>query len=123
MKKLFFAVILFLSFSLIAIGNNPISDQEKPKVGEVLVVKENKGEKYNHIDFPRLNFLVKKGHKASYKSVYGVEVVVVEVLENKYGRVDVKLERTDGKKFFNYKKTVTANYEKALAKGELKQKS
>ncbi len=119
MKTLSITFITFIAFSIITLGNNNSYIQVKPKVGDILVIKKNKGEKYNYIGFPRLNFLVKRGSVASYKSVYNLEVVVTEVLENKYGRIDVKLERADGKKFFNHKNWVIANYEKALSSGEL----
>lgn len=123
MKTLYFTFIAILSFSMASWGVNELPTQNEPKVGDILIIKKNKGETYNYIDFPRLNFLVKRGSLASYKSVYNLEVVVTEVLENKYGRIDVKLERVDGKKFFKHKKWVTANYEKALSSGELNLKS
>ncbi len=123
MKSLSITFITFIAFSIFTLGNTNSSIQEKPKVGDILVIKKNKGEKYNYIGFPRLNFLVKRGNVASYKSVYNLEVVVTEVLENKYGRIDVKLERADGKKFFNHKNWVIANYEKALSSGELQVRS
>ena len=123
MKRLYFTFIAILSFLMVSWGNNELPVQNKPKVGDILVINKNKGEKYNHIDFPRLNFLVKRGSIASYKSVHNLEVIVTEVLENKYGRIDVKLERADGKKFFNHKNSVLANYEKALSSGELYVKS
>lgn len=123
MKILYSTFIAILSFSMVSCGVNDLPTQTKPKVGDILVIKKNKGEKYSYIDFPRLNFLVKRGSVASYKSVYNLEVVVTEVLENKYGKIDVKLERADGKKFFNHKNWVIANYEKALSSGELHVKS
>lgn len=123
MKNIF--LILVFCFSSYSFSNewNIFSNLENPKVGDTLIVAINEGTRYKHIDFPRLNFIAKRGGVASYKSVHNIEVIIVEVLENKYGRIDVKLERVDGKKFFNFKKSVTANYVKALAKGELKHKS
>jgi hypothetical protein len=123
MKQLFISLALFLSFSLSVSGHEKNSSQEKPKVGDTLIVLENTGENYKHINFPRLNLIVKRGGIASYKSVYHTKVVVTEVIENTTGRFDVKLERVDGKKFFNHIRSVKANYEKALAKGELKANS
>ena len=96
------------------------SVQERPQVGDTFIVSENSGSHYKHINFPRLNMIVKRGGIATYKSVHNTQVVVEEVFENKYGKVFIKLKRVDGKKFFNQDTYVTANYEKAIEKGELK---
>ncbi len=122
MKNLYFALILMFSFSINSFGHNDL-DNQQPKVGDTLIIAQPKGETYKHIDFPRLNTLVKRGKIASYKSVYNVEVIVTKVMENEYGRVDAKLERVDGKKFFNLSKSVTSNYSKAIEIGELRTKS
>lgn len=119
MKKSFIAFIAFVSLSVVALGSTPDPNQEKPNVGDKLVVSKHTGETFKHIEFPRLNLLVKRGSIASYKSVHNTEVVITEVVENEFGRIDVKLERADGKKFFNHKKSVMAHYEKAISSGEL----
>lgn len=123
MKNIVITVITCLCFSIFSFSNNLTPIQEKPKVGDTFIVAQNQGETYQHIDFPRLNILVKRGRIASYKSIYNIEVVVTDVIENEYGRVDVRLERTDGKKFFNLTKSVRSNYKKALENGELKVKA
>jgi len=110
--------LLFLSFST----SNTIA-QEQPKIGDILIVSENTGNIYKHIDFPRLNSVAKKTGLASYKSVHYIEVEITEIAENKHGKQYVNLKRVDGKSFFNLKKTVTANYQKAISSGELKVKS
>jgi len=73
MKKLLitlsFIIVSFLCFA-----------QNQPKVGDVLIVKEQSGQFYNHISFPKLNTLVKRGKIASYKSVYNSKVVIEEVI-------------------------------------------
>jgi len=123
MKNLYITFIAFLTFSFVSLGNPYNSVQEKPQVGDTLIVSKSLGENYKHINFPRLNMIVKRGGIASYKSVHNTKVVVEEVIENEYGRLFVKLKRADGKKFFNQDKYVTANYDMAISSGELLLKS
>lgn len=120
MKTTFFTFIAFLSITATTVANTNTSVQQQPKVGDTLIVLENTGATYKHINFPRLNIIAKRGGLPTYKSVYNCKVVIAEVTENQYGKVSVKLKRADGKKFFNQKTYVTANYEKAISNGELK---
>ncbi|MBT8394670.1 MAG: hypothetical protein KJN66_07440 [Bacteroidia bacterium] len=122
MNKLKLTLILFLSFSLLAFANTSSLNQEKPKIGDVLVISENNAGHYKHIKLPRKNILIKRGVIPSYESVSGAEVKISEIKENKYGKVHVKLVRTDGKKFFNKIKSISATYQKAIDSGELLKK-
>lgn len=123
MKIIVLSLAFVLSMNAYMSDKSSLSNQEKPNVGDSLVVLENKGDHYRFVDFPRLNFLVKRGGLATYKNVYHKEVVVKEVIERVPGVTEVVLERADGKKFFNHKKSVTANYFKALSHQELKIKN
>lgn len=123
MKKHLFYLIILSSFSFFSFTSNSSLIQEKPQIGDVLVISKNTSNNYKHIKFPKRNILHKRGAMANYNKVYGAEVVITEVKENKHGRIDVKLVRTDGKKFFNKIKSVTAIYHKAIESGELKNKS
>ena len=118
MKK--FSFILFLVFGLTFANNQkPITvKQNLPKVGDVLIVNATSNTKYNHVYFPKLNFLVKKGKLATYKPIHGVKVVVKEVI-NKNDNVYVVLEKKDNTKFFDYQKQVKANYTNSINSGEL----
>lgn len=122
MNKLQLTLILFLSFSLLAVANTSTLNQEKPKIGDVLIISEDNSGNYNHIKLPRKNILIKRGVIPNYKTVSGAEVKISEIKENKYGKIDVKLVRTDGKKFFNKIKSITASYQKAIDSGELLKK-
>ena len=119
MKKLQLTLILFLTFAFITFANTSNLNQEKPKIGDVLVISENNSGNYNYIKLPRKNILIKRGVIPSYESVSGAEVKISEIKENKYGKIDVKLVRTDGKKFFNKIKSITASYQKAVDSREL----
>lgn len=113
MKK-FFLTLLFLSFYSL------IYAQEKPEIGDELVINTPTGSKYNHIDFPKLNFLVKKGKPANYKNVYGNKVVIEEVInKDNNGNTYVVLKKKNGEKFFGYLSEVKANYNRSIRSGEL----
>ena len=111
MKKIilsvFFICVCFLSYA-----------SHTPKVGDVLIVKAPSSQFYNHISFPQLNILVKRGKLASYKSVIGNEVVVEEVFAKK-DKTYVVLKKKDGTKFFGLYIDVKANYQNAMDSGEL----
>ena len=119
MNKLQLFLVLLLSFSFLSNADTSSLNQEKPKIGDVLVISENNSGQYKHIKLPRKNILIKRGVIPNYTSVSGAEVKISEIKENKYGKIDVKLVRTDGKKFFNKIKSITASYQKAVDSGEL----
>jgi hypothetical protein len=107
MKNVFLNVF-FLGFSII------LFSQSAPKVGDVLVINEPNSQNYNHIKFPRLNILAKRGKVANYKSVIGSHVVIKEVIKTDDDTFKVVLKKKDGAAFFGYLKTVKANYNRAI---------
>jgi hypothetical protein len=118
MKKLIYLLFLVcaISFANTSTASNPINND--PNVGDVLKINKPKNMSYKHIDFPKLNFIVKRGGLPNYNSVYR-ELVIVKKVIDKNGDIHVVLERKDGKKFFGYLKQVTANYTESLDAGEL----
>lgn len=111
--------LLFFAFSLSFANNNPFPNQNEPQVGDVLVINTPSGSDYNHIFFPKLNIIAKKGRVANYKSVHGNHVVVKEVITNSNGNTYVILEKKDNTQFFGFVKKVKANYTKSLNAGEI----
>ena len=117
MKKLILLVI-FIATSTFAINTLANTPQNTPKVGEVLTITTPKHTAFRYVKFPKLNFLVKQGNRASYKSAYNTDVVITKV-ETTNNNIKVTLARKDGKAFFKGTATVTAYYQKAIAAGEL----
>ncbi len=122
MKQISTILVLFFAFSVLAYYSIDPIIQDKPEIGDILIISKIKNDNYKFIKFPKPNILHKRGAIADYSKIYGAEVVITEVKENKFGRLDVKLVRTDEKKFFNKIKSVSANYFKAIDFGELLQK-
>ncbi|WP_223550466.1 hypothetical protein [Aestuariivivens sp. NBU2969] len=108
-----------LILTIIFLASLTINAQDKPKVGDKLTINAPIGQSYNHIAFPKKNFIAKRGKVANYKSLYGNAVVIKELITNKKGDTYVILEKQDGKKFFGFLTKVKANYKAAVESGEL----
>lgn len=96
-----------------------VSAQDQPKIGDELIIEAPHNQTYNYIKFPKLNILIKRGKLGNYKSVYGNNVVIDEVITKGDGSTYVILKKKDGTKFFNYLTKVKANYFKSIDSGEL----
>lgn len=96
-----------------------LNAQENVKVGDVLEIGSPEARTYKHIDFPRANFIIKRGGIANYKNLKGQKVVVTAVEEKKDGSKEIKLRKENGSRFFHSHTVVAANYRKALESGEL----
>ncbi|WP_157206424.1 hypothetical protein [Mariniflexile maritimum] len=121
MKKIIFLLCAFTTFVFANNTKSIDSVQNEPQVGTVLIINATSNTTYNHIKFPKLNTIAKRGHLANYKSVHGKRVVVKEIIKNNQGLTHVLLEKEDKTKFFGFQKQVKANYTKAIAAGELLQ--
>ena len=118
MKNLLYLLIFVSGISFANTSPETSFNNNDPKVGDVLKISEPKNLEFKHINFPRLNFIVKKGGLPNYKSIYG-ELVIVKKIIDKDGSVHVILERKDGKKFFGIQKQVSANYYASIEAGEI----
>ncbi|WP_108424712.1 hypothetical protein [Flagellimonas amoyensis] len=111
MKKYF----LFLGLFIAALN----LQAQDVAVGDTFEIGRPDSPQYAHLEFPRANFIVKRGGIANYKSVEGQKVVVTSIKEKKDGTKVVKIKRADGNRFFGSHWSVAANVEKALESGEL----
>jgi hypothetical protein len=117
MKKL--CLLLFFAFGVSFANNNNFPNQNEPKVGDVLVINSTSNSKYNHIDFPQLNTIAKRGNVANYKSVHGKRVVIKDVITKENGNTKIVIENEDKTKFFGFLSQVEADYNKSLNSGEI----
>lgn len=99
---------------------NATNIDNNPEIGDRLLIQSPENTTYTAVNMPKLNFVVKKGGVANYKSVQNTLVEVVKISQNKKGESVVTLQRVDGAKILGLKKSVSANYDQALQLGELK---
>ncbi|MER3373767.1 MAG: hypothetical protein RIM83_03935 [Allomuricauda sp.] len=107
--------ILVVAFMIGALSLNA----QEVSVGDVFEIGTPDAPQYEHIDFPRANFIIKRGGIANYKRVEGNKVVVTSVKEKKDGTLKVRIKRIDGNRFFGSHWQVAANFREAVASGEL----
>ena len=118
MKRISSLAILFmLCFS------NPVVAQhtEDIEVGDLLRIEPSENYQYSHVQFPRPNFIIKRGGVANYKKLDGTLVEITEVNQVENGNTIIKIKRKDGKKFFGSFSVLKANYDQALASQEISQ--
>lgn len=112
----FFAIVLFYTFSVFG---QSASVSSNVAVGDILVIGVSEDNSYDHINFPKENFIIKRGGIASFKTLSGTSVQVLSLSKNKFGTTVVKIRRKDSGRFFGSHLTVTAQLEPAISSGEL----
>ena len=115
-----FSIAFLTICGLMSYQVNAINNDNNPEIGDRLLIQSPENTTYTALNMPKLNFVVKKGGVANYKSVQNTLVEVVKISKNKKGESVVTLQRVDGAKILGLKKSVSANYDQALQLGELK---
>ena len=115
-----FSIAFLMICGLMSYQVNAINNDNNPEIGDRLLIQSPENTTYTALNMPKLNFVVKKGGVANYKSVQNTLVEVVKISKNKKGESVVTLQRVDGAKILGLKKSVSANYDQALQLGELK---
>ncbi len=112
--------ILIISFMIFYVLEfNAQIQSHSVRTGDILVINQTADQNYKYINLPRVNFIIKKGGIADFKSIVGSMVQVTGVKKNKLDETIVGLQREDGKKFFNSFPSITANLKSAIEAGEL----
>lgn len=88
-------------------------------IGDVFLINEVKNNNYKYINFPRPNFIIKKGGIANYKNIKGEKVEITTIKEKKDGDLVATIKLTSKKKFFNSHKYITVDINEAIRKKEL----
>lgn len=116
MRNIIFFILFLLSISLIQAQQKQQLNIQK---GVVLTIKGPSASDYQHVHFPRKNFIIKRGGIADMKTVLGKKVEIIYYSYTSDGSTEVTLKRLDGKKFFRKFPTIKADLEDALSTGEL----
>lgn len=116
MKKVFF---LFVFMTLFFTSANAQDYNSKVNINDVFLVGKVDSNNYKHINFPRANFIIKKGGIANFKNVVGEKVKIISIKEKKDGTKIATIALESGKKFFNSHKYVTVDIDAAIENKEL----
>ncbi len=117
MKKiLFFALLLFFNLQG---QQNASTTQKTIEIGDILIIGKPSAQLYQHIRFPKTNFIIKKGGIPNYKALVGDRVIVTKVDKKQQGYSSISFKLENGDKFFNSITVVKANFEKALEEKEI----
>ena len=87
--------------------------------GDVFTLQIPENNRFNYVDVPRPNILIKRGSVAKVRSLDNKRVVV-EKVNREGGEIQLVLVATDGKKFFHRYRTLPASWPEAVDSGELK---
>ncbi|PQJ81405.1 hypothetical protein [Polaribacter glomeratus] len=117
MKKYLITTVIAL------IATFSINAQEakiKVEKGDLLEIVKPSSHEFKYINFPKKNFIIKRGGIANDKLVNGEEVVVTKVTKEKDGSTTISIKPTDGSRFYQAIPIVTVDFEKAIKSGEIK---
>ena len=113
-NSLIIIISLFLVSALTSVGY-----AQEIKIGDELTIEKPAGIDYQHIYFPRKNFIIKQGGIADLKTVKNVVVVVTDIKYGSNNESIITIKRKDGRRFFFALRHVKANFEGAIENGEL----
>ena len=89
------------------------------EAGDIFTLQVPENNRFDYVDVPKPNILIKRGSVATVKGLNQRKVVVKEVIRED-GQVRLLLAATDGKKFFRHYRTLPASWPEAVNYGELK---
>ncbi|MDP5044185.1 MAG: hypothetical protein NWQ06_04305 [Leeuwenhoekiella sp.] len=117
MKTILFTMLI--AFGSLSLQAQKQCDTPDLKVGDVLKISGDTNTTFQHINFPKKNFIIKRGGIVDYKKLNNkeVEITGVQHEEGCISKIDVKL--ADGSKFFNAVSAVSINLKGALSTGEV----
>ncbi|WP_298320259.1 hypothetical protein [uncultured Aquimarina sp.] len=110
--------ITFLSIVTMNAQDSKLLSPDTIVIGDVLTLGAPSGQAYQHIFFPRLNFIIKKGGTTNFKKLQGTKVVVTDKQATE-GKTHITIKRKDGKKFLNSIAVVKVNLEAAAGAKEI----
>ncbi|MDT0606626.1 hypothetical protein [Croceitalea rosinachiae] len=115
MKRIFF-ILVILCATVRMHAQEDFSDLVK--IGDQLIISKPSQNRYQFIDIPRKNFIIKRGGIANMGSLKNMIVTITEIGDSDNPKVRFK--KSSGGKFFLAYRTLTANLNGAINSGELK---
>ena len=112
-------IIATLICCLLSFSNFSQSNDSNIKIGDTFVIGKAEMNNYKHIQFPRNNFIIKKGGIATYKNIVNKKVEITSIKEKSDGNLEATIKLKSGKYFFKSHKYIKVNLEKAIKAKEL----
>ncbi|MDO1502076.1 dihydroorotase [Winogradskyella maritima] len=116
MKKYIFSSVFAFIISAFSYSQSSSSTYNVDDVFEIGNVKDNN---YKYINFPKANFIIKKGGIVNYDNLKGSKVVITSIEKKENGKQVATIKLTDSRRFFNSHKYVTVDIDKAIENKEL----
>src|SRR5210317_2248168 len=82
------------------------AQNSKVEEGAIFIIEDVENNNYQHINFPKTNFIIKQGGIPNYDKVIGKKVVITSIKEGKDGSQVATIKLTSEKFFFNSHKYV-----------------
>ena len=112
-------IVIALLLSFISTIFYAQSSDSSIKVGDILTIGEVYNNNYKYINFPKPNFIIKKGGIVNYAKNISKKVEVILIKEREDGRIIATIKLTSKKLFFNSHKYVTTDVNEAIRTKEL----
>lgn len=116
MKNNILSMVLAFFGTIIMYSQNSTSDFNS---GDVFLIGNVDHDNYKHINFPRANFIIKKGGIANYKNIKGEKVIITSIKEKGNGKHIATIKLVEPRKFFNSHAYVTVDIDEAIKNREL----
>ena len=115
MKSIYFLLAVFFSVCSMHAQENYV---DQVQIGDQLMLGEPSGASYTHVLVPRKNFIIKRGALPKVNALEDTKVTITDISYGKTPQITFK--KSDGTKFFRFYKTMKANFNQAVAAGELR---
>jgi len=116
MRNTILITVLVFFITILSYSQSSISDFNS---GDVFLIGNANHNNYKHINFPKTNFIIKKGGIANYKNIIGEEVVLTSIKEKNNGKLVATIKLVGPRKFFNSHTYVTVDIDEAIKNKEL----
>lgn len=87
--------------------------------GDTFIIGSVKSNNYKYINFPRDNFIIKRGGLANYKNIKGEKVIITSIEEDNKEKRVATIKLANSRKFFNSHRYITVDIEEAIKSKEL----
>ncbi len=89
------------------------------KVGDTFTIEKVDRYNYKHINFPRTNFIIKKGGIVNYNNIVGKEVKITSIKKRKNGDLVATIKLVFNQPFFNSYRSIKVDIVEAIEEEEL----